>query len=192
MCHPEATITGANQRYNRFDDHNVSTRSRGRTGDCPRSAIGLRSKVKLKSPSHAFPPCPMELSAARQLLDTYSCIEPKIPATERDRAELRTAILLIAQEAESENLGISAENAAIAYTTLVQYLQALGDKAIVERDPAAPQAEPVYLKYNTSTGKHYINPYEGDYRGVLLACQSEEDVVNGIFGYFPLDLFASV
>ncbi|MGB0562077.1 MAG: DUF1824 family protein [Spirulinaceae cyanobacterium] len=131
----------------------------------------------------------MSLERDRQLLDTYSCLEPRVPQTPAERAELRSAILNLTQAAESENLGICADTLTAAYQALGQYLKALDYPAPAAPDPTAPTAEPVYLKFNTSTLKHFAKSYEGEYRGVLIACQAEEDLINGTFGYFPLDLF---
>lgn len=131
----------------------------------------------------------MSLTRDRQLLDTYSCIEPKVPQTPAEAAELRGAILRITQAAESENLGICADTCAQAYQALADYLKALNYPVPDAPDPAAPTDEPVYLKFNATTLKHYARAYAERYRGVLIACQAEEDVVNGTFGYFPLDLF---
>lgn len=132
----------------------------------------------------------MSLEHDRQLLNTYSCLEPRVPQTPTERAQLRSAILNITQAAESENLGVCADTLTAAYQALGQYLTVLDYPIPEVPDPHAPMAEPVYLKFNTSTLKHYAKPYDGAYRGVLIACQSEEDAVNGTFGYFPLDLFA--
>ncbi|NEO83529.1 MAG: DUF1824 family protein [Spirulina sp. SIO3F2] len=134
----------------------------------------------------------MSLQSDRQLLDTYSCIEPKVPQTPADAEELRGAILRITQAAESENLGICADTCEQAYQALAQYLKALDYPIPEAPDPTAPTDEPVYLKFNATTLKHFAKAYSGDYRGVLIACQAEEDVVNGTFGHFPLDLFSEM
>ncbi|MEK9512282.1 MULTISPECIES: DUF1824 family protein [Limnospira] len=47
---------------------------------------------------------------------------------------------------------------------------------------------------HTRVGKlsYHISPYLEKYRGVLVSCQSsEENGVNGTYGHFPLDLFAT-
>lgn len=132
----------------------------------------------------------MSLQADRQLLDSYSCIELKVPQTPAEVTALRSAIIRIAAAAESENLGICADTVVQAYQALGQYLTALDYPLPAAEEFTVPTDQPMYVKFNTSTLKHYAKPYEGDYRGVLIACQSEDDVVNGTFGYFPLDLFA--
>jgi hypothetical protein len=35
----------------------------------------------------------------------------------------------------------------------------------------------------------YIDAYTGSYRGVLVACQSDNEELQGTYGHFPLDLF---
>lgn len=132
----------------------------------------------------------MSLQTDRQLLDSYSCLELKVPQTPAEVAALRSAIVQISAAAESENLGICADTQEEAYQALGQYLTALEYPVPATDERAAPLDQPTYVKFNTSTLKHYAKPYEGDYRGVLMSCQSEDDVVNGTFGYFPLDLFA--
>nr|WP_272943257.1 DUF1824 family protein [Spirulina subsalsa] len=46
------------------------------------------------------------------------------------------------------------------------------------------------MKFNTGKMSHYAESYTGAYRGVLVACQAENEQVNGIYGHLPLDLFA--
>ncbi len=36
---------------------------------------------------------------------------------------------------------------------------------------------------------YYLDQYTGEYRGVLVSCQSEDDLIAGTYGHFPLDLF---
>ncbi|MGL5033413.1 MAG: DUF1824 family protein, partial [Microcystaceae cyanobacterium] len=55
-----------------------------------------------------------------------------------------------------------------------------------------PEIEgPVYLKFNTKKMSHYLDTYDGSYRGVLISCQMEDDNLTGTYGYFPLNLFAA-
>ncbi len=131
----------------------------------------------------------LALSDARQLLDSYSCVAPKIPASETEAERLRQALRLVVGRSESENLGVCADNSLEGYQTLALYLVALG-----YRVPLAIASEesvqcPVYIKFNTAKMTHYLEAYDGDYRGVLVACQSEEEEINGIYGHFPLNLF---
>jgi hypothetical protein len=122
------------------------------------------------------------------LLKDYSRLEPRLPQDEKERTELRQAIAWICDQSEAENLGICADHQAVATLALSQYLNALG-----YGDATATQAVtvegPVYLKCNTQSLRFYVDSYDGDYRGVLLACQTEDEALSGTYGYFPLDLF---
>lgn len=123
------------------------------------------------------------------LLKDYSRLQGRIPRNEEERASLRQAILWIVGESETENLGICADNQAMAEKTLGAYLQALGYGEVMAMEPENTVAGPVYLKCNTQSLRFYVDGYEGDYRGVLIACQTEDESLAGTYGYFPLDLF---
>ena len=122
------------------------------------------------------------------LLKDYSRIEIRIPQNPSERAELRQAIAWICDQSEAENLGICADDQALAILTLSQYLNALGYGDAIATQEAAVEG-PVYLKCNTQSLRFYVDSYEGDYRGVLMACQTEDEALSGTYGYFPLDLF---
>lgn len=131
----------------------------------------------------------MDQKTALTLLKCYSCLEPRIPADETERDSIRRAIAWICEQSERENLGICADDQAAAETALTQYLQALGYGAAMA-SPAGTIEGPVYLKCNTQSLRFYVDSYEGTYRGVLIACQIEEnEELSGTYGYFPLDLF---
>ena len=84
-------------------------------------------------------------------------------------------------------LGICAPDFTTGMNTLSDYLSALGDDTVPE---IAELLGPCYIKYNGKTRSGYAAPYEDDYRGVLIACQSSYDGdINETFGHFPLDLF---
>jgi hypothetical protein len=130
------------------------------------------------------------LSAARQLLDSYSCIEPKPLSSEADRQALQAALRQIVAEAESENFGICADNQTQGYQVLASYLRACGYRVPFEVDAIAdPSPDPAYIKFSTAALKHYTDSYTGPYRGVLVSCQAEDDQINGTYGHLPLDLF---
>ncbi len=50
--------------------------------------------------------------------------------------------------------------------------------------------EPIYLKYNSQKQSYYFDEYTGEYRGVLVAVQGENEDIIGTYGHFPLDLFS--
>ncbi len=141
------------------------------------------------------------LTAARQLLDQYSCVEQKQITSDDERQALQNALLQIVEASEAENFGICADNAQQGYRALGSYLAACGYPVSFDGEaisigamsaPIAPDPTPVYIKFISTTQKHYAEPYEGQYRGVLVSCQSEEDLVNGTYGHLPLDLFNPV
>ena len=77
----------------------------------------------------------------------------------------------------------------LAFEGLSNYLKALGYENALDIASLSPQENAVYLKFNTQKNSHYLDSYDGDYRGVLISCQSEDDNISGTYGYFPLDLF---
>ncbi len=133
---------------------------------------------------------PTELEAAIATLKAKSCLDTPVITDAAERDTLRQSIQIVTQETEWENLGICADNATEALTSLRQYLQALGYNPDVAIEITPWQDRPVYLKFNTQKMAHYLDDYEGQYRGVLIACQAETEELVGTYGYFPLDLFA--
>jgi len=132
----------------------------------------------------------MELTAARKLLDQYSCTEQKSVKNEQEKQDLQTAIQQITKESEWENLGICADNTEQGITALKSYLQALGyDISKINFDQVSPVDTPVYIKFSTKQMGFYQDNYTGDYRGVLVSCQAEDDLIAGVYGHLPLDLF---
>lgn len=132
----------------------------------------------------------MELTQARKLLDQYSCTEQKLVNSQQEKEQLQTALQEIAKESEWENLGICAENTEDAITALKSYLTALGyDINRVNFEEASKLNTPVYIKFSTKQMGFYQDNYTGDYRGVLVSCQAEDDLIAGVYGHLPLDLF---
>lgn len=131
----------------------------------------------------------LTLDTALKLLHSFSCIVPKKINSEEEKEELRQAISLIVELSEWENLGICADSVQEAITTLNSYLKALGYPPITDDflQKTFPQA--VYLKYNSQKQSCYLDEYSGDYRGVLISCQGEDEKITGTYGYFPLNLY---
>lgn len=123
------------------------------------------------------------------LLKDYSRLQVRIPQNDQEREELRRAIVWICDQSEAENLGICAEDQSTAEKTLGEYLRALDYGKAIATEPEKSIEGPVYLKCNTQSLRFYLDGYEGDYRGVLIACQTEDEALAGTYGYFPLDLF---
>ncbi|AIE73461.1 DUF1824 family protein [Synechocystis sp. PCC 6714] len=148
--------------------------------------------------SEQFGSFAMDASPQLALLKDYSRLEIRIPQNEEERENLRQAIVWICGQSEAENFGICADDQASAENALGQYLRALGygeahrkaDLCEIAMEPGKAIEGPVYLKCNSQSLRFYLDSYDGNYRGVLISCQTEEDTLAGTYGYFPLDLFA--
>ena len=130
-----------------------------------------------------------ELKAVITVLKEKSCIETPEIQSEAERETLRQNILFACKESDWENIGICADNAILAVSAVREYLKALGYKNDFKADITEWANKPVYLKFNTKKMVYYLDDYDGGYRGVLIALQSEEEEMMGTYGYFPLDLF---
>ncbi len=134
----------------------------------------------------------LDLTQARQLLDRFSCTETRAVTSEAERQQLQAALLRLASESESENLGVCATTWAEALQATSQYLQALGYSVPPALSQESPAPGPLYLKFNTAKQTYFIDTYSGEYRGVLVACQAEDEAIAGVYGHLPLDLFADI
>ena len=132
----------------------------------------------------------MNTSQALDILKSYSSSQYKIPADSSEKETLRQAIRHITALSERENIGICTNRIEDGLKTLQEYLHGLGYKPI-DISPVILESEGVYLKYNTYRMTHLIEPYAGEYRGVLISCQSDDPTIAATYGYFPLDLFVT-
>ncbi|MDJ0573738.1 MAG: DUF1824 family protein [Xenococcaceae cyanobacterium MO_234.B1] len=132
-------------------------------------------------------------------LRKYSCNSVATISSPGEREKLSQALLLVTSLSEWENIGICADNEAQGLIALESYLQALGYKSKLQsyicqdiRNKIAGETanSPVYIKFNTQKQSYYLDSYRGEYRGVLVAIQAEDDQIVGTYGYFPLDLFS--
>ncbi|MFZ4665337.1 MAG: DUF1824 family protein [Prochlorotrichaceae cyanobacterium] len=128
------------------------------------------------------------IEPALTLLRDFSCLTPRIVASDEEKQALRQAISQVVQLSEWQNIGICADTIPQALQALVAYLTGLGANCIPEMPTDISVSTAIYLKYNSQKQSYYIDSYKGEYRGVLLSCQGSEEVV-GTYGYFPLDLF---
>lgn len=131
----------------------------------------------------------MSLEEALQILKTYSCLQIKIPQSPEDKISLRTAIRTVSQASEYENLGVCCDTLTQGIQGIKEYLSYLGYQIPPQLDEIELKDEPSYLKFNTKKMSCYVDSYNGDYRGVLIACLSDDPEIGGTYGYFPLDLF---
>jgi hypothetical protein len=128
------------------------------------------------------------LEKARHLLKQFDCLPPTVSLAPVDRELLRQALLQVASLSEYQLLGICAATLAEGHQALMTYAAALG--YCPNPDFGAIDG-PVYIKFNPKTGGCYVAPYVGNYRGVLVSCQSAyETGLNEMYGHLPLDLFA--
>ena len=135
------------------------------------------------------PPTDLTLDKALEILRSYDCarVTNTKPLTEPE--ELRNSLLLVTSLSSSQNLGICADNFQQGFATLASYLAALGYPNNFEQEKVDQSSEPVYLKFSTQKMSYYSSKYTGEYRGVLVSCQDENDLIAGTYGHFPLDLF---
>jgi Domain of unknown function (DUF1824) len=131
----------------------------------------------------------LTIPEAQKILNAFSCTQIKNVESETEKQQLRRALILFAELSERENLGVCADNAAQGFAALESYLKAMGYDVTFQEVDLADAPAPIYIKFNTQKLSHYFDSYIGDYRGVLVSCQSEDDEINGTYGHFPLDLF---
>ena len=138
-----------------------------------------------ESPSNS-----LTIKEAVKFLQRYGCNPNPQGNTAEDYPLLRQALLLIVKESAWENLGVCADNPQQGLVAVKSYLAAFGyQDSFTEAIPEHLATEAVYLKFNTQKMSFYIDAYSGEYRGVLVAIQGEDERVVGTYGYFPLDLF---
>ncbi|MBD3883751.1 DUF1824 family protein [Phormidium tenue FACHB-886] len=127
------------------------------------------------------------LEAAHSLLKAFDCLTDKTIRSQAERQQVRQALLQVAQQSDYQILGVCSESFAQGYRSLQTYAAALGYETAFNLQPIEGV---VYFKFNPKAGSCYVSPYEGNHRGVLVACQSAyESGVNDIYGHLPLDLF---
>lgn len=130
----------------------------------------------------------LPVSEALKILRNYSRTPLKTDDLVKKK-ELQQALKLIVGLSESENFGVCADNAEQGIRALLSYLETFGYRANFDLTSIPDSNTPVYIKFNTRKMSHYFDSYTGPYRGVLVACQSEDDTIAGTYGHFPLGLF---
>jgi hypothetical protein len=137
--------------------------------------------MSTKNPSH------LTIRAAQALLKPFNCVDSKTVTSESEKAQIRQALLLLAEHSDFQILGICADTAEQGLAALKTYSAALGYQPDLN---LIPIDEPVYIKFNGNTGLCYLDSYTGKYRGVLVSCQSSfEGGINEMYGHLPIDLF---
>ena len=135
------------------------------------------------------------IEEAVKFLKRYACNSNSQTNISEDYLLLRQALLLVVKESDWENLGVCADNPQQGLAAIKSYLSAFGyqdsQSNFAQDIPQHLATQSVYLKFNTQKMSCYIDAYSGEYRGVLVAIQTEDERVIGTYGYFPLDLFAT-
>ncbi|MEO0012394.1 MAG: hypothetical protein RLZZ535_783 [Cyanobacteriota bacterium] len=134
-------------------------------------------------------PTDLTLDKALKILKSYDCAQVTNTELLIEPVQLRKSLLLVTSLSSSQNLGICADDSQQGFSALASYLEAFGYQSSLEQEKIAQSSEPVYLKFSTQKMSYYSDKYTGEYRGVLVACQSEDDLIAGTYGHFPLDLF---
>jgi hypothetical protein len=137
----------------------------------------------------ASQPSDLTLDKALKIVKSYDCAQVTNTEPLVELEELRNSLLLVTSLSSSQNLGICAENFQQGFAALASYLEAFGYQSNLERDNVSQSLSPVYLKFSTQKMFYYSKKYTGEYRGVLVSIQSEDDLIAGTYGHFPLDLF---
>ncbi len=133
----------------------------------------------------------LTVDEAEKFLNQFTCQGVKLLESPEQKAITRAAILLLTGASDYQMLGICASTNQEGFTALDSYLTALGYKTTLVNysDFNAIQGS-VYIKFNGLRESYHIDSYHGEYRGVLVSCQSNDgEGVNGTYGYLPLDLF---
>jgi hypothetical protein len=136
-------------------------------------------------------PTDTEITAALKLLRSFSCNDSSVPLSTTEKDNLRQALLLIVSLSDWQNIGVCADNSQQGLATLAVYLGKLGYPINFALESTPSIVESVYIKFNSQKMSYYIDTYIGEYRGVLVSCQGEDDRIIGTYGHFPLDLFAA-
>ena len=133
-----------------------------------------------------------DITEALSVLKEFSFLDPNTAINEDAKTKLRSAINTIVPLSSAQNLGICCGNSQEALDTLSQYLNALGYQFDVNSTATNHSDSPSYLKFSTQRMAYNLSSYEGEYRGVLITifAPGNQDL-EGTFGHFPLDLFAS-
>lgn len=134
-------------------------------------------------------PPDLTLDKALEIVKSYDCAQVTNTESSIEPEELRNSLLLVTNLSSSQNLGICADDFQQGLSALASYLKAFGYQHNLEQENVSTSAEPIYLKFSTQKMSYYSKKYTGKYRGVLVSIQSEDDLIAGTYGHFPLNLF---
>lgn len=132
----------------------------------------------------------LTISNAQKILNEYTCLNLKSVQSADDKEKVHQALQTLIEASDYQLLGICANSPSEAMKALTAYLQVLGYAIPSDFKPNLEVAGAIYLKFNGLKQTCHLDSYQGDYRGVLISCQSSDpEGVNGTYGYLPLDLF---
>lgn len=135
-------------------------------------------------------PANLSIEAAQKILEAFTCADIQSINSIENPDNICTALKILVQNSEYQMLGICADSLDEAWNALAEYLQGLGYQISLDRNAVEAVEGSVFLKFNGLSQSYYSSPYTQQYRGVLVSCQSNDEVgVNGTYGHFPLDLF---
>ena len=153
----------------------------------------------------ASQPPALTLDKALKIVKSYDCAQVTNTFSSIEPEKLRKSLLFVTSLSSSQNLGICADDFQQGFAALASYLEAFGyqnargisssfpsisaHQSNLEQENISIGSEPVYLKFSTQKMSYYSKKYMGEYRGVLVSIQSEDDLIAGTYGHFPLDLF---
>ncbi len=147
--------------------------------------VPMSSAAASSQSASAFTP-----ESADAFLKQFVCFEGTPQLDAATKAQVREALLLLTGLSDFQTIGICADSMPAAVVALNHCLAALGHALQAELSVLPAIAGPVYVKCNTRSLGYYGDRYAGDYRGILVSCQSDyTDGVCGTYGHFPLDLF---
>jgi hypothetical protein len=129
---------------------------------------------------------------AQKVLAVFNCLEQAPELSAAQQSIIRSALRSVTAESDCVIFGVCADSIAIALAAVRAYGAGLGLEVPPEPDQRGNigPTTPVYVKCNTNSQLFYVEPYEGDSRGVLVACQSQlAEGFNAMYGHLPLSLF---
>lgn len=135
---------------------------------------------------------PLSVLEAQKVLAIFNCLDQAPELSAAQQSIIRSALRSVVAESDCVIFGVCADSIAIALAAVRAYGAGLGLEVPPEPDQRGGigPTTPVYIKCNTNSQLFYAEPYEGDSRGVLVACQSQlADGFNAMYGHLPLSLF---
>lgn len=133
----------------------------------------------------------LAIAEAEKILKEYSCLQIKTVDSISEKKTLQQALLTLAKNSDYQMLGVCADQLDAGKTALISYLQALGYTPNLPEQLVNNQIDgAIYIKFNGMKQTYHSDSYQGEYRGVLVSCQSSDpQMVNGTYGHLPLNLF---